>query len=115
MTLIVPADDLRRVLMVGAAVGDEDLEQVSATAQASFLRYLRTKDDDGNVIDYSDFPEVKEGITAVAVDYFGARRAPGGQASALDATPVPRISAFIVQRAVASYALQHMDSGAFFA
>lgn len=112
---IVSADDLRDVLRAGGSVDDATLLQISATAEAAFLRYLKKNDANGNAIDYSVFPEIHEGITSVAVDFFGARTAPGGQSSGLDFAPAPRINAFIVQRAVQSYALHHMDAGSFFA
>lgn len=115
MTLFISADELRSIMVVGASTSDESLEQVSGAAQAAFLSYLEKYDSDGELIDYSTYPEVREGITAVAVDFFGSRTAPGGQSTGLDMAPMPRVSASIVRRAVQSYALQHMSAGSFFA
>lgn len=115
MTLFITANELRTTMAVGASTSDEALERVSAAAQSAFLIYLKKKDDAGDDIDYSDVPEVLEGISNLAIEYFGASRAPGGQSTGIDMAPTPRVSASIVRRCVQSYALQHMDAGSFFA
>lgn len=111
MTLYITAAELRSALQVGSTVTDARLERVSASAQAAVLRYLKTVDDAGSVIDYSNTAGVLEAITTVAVDFFQASRAPGGQAQGLDFTPQPKVNAYIVQRAVQTFALEHMDVG----
>lgn len=115
MTLFISANELRTTMVVGASTSDEALERVSGAAQNAFLAFLKKKDADGVDIDYSEVPEVLEGISALAIEYFGARVAPGGQATGIDMAPTPRVSASIVRRCVQSYALEHMDSGSFFA
>lgn len=111
----ISATELRQTMQVGASTSDEALERVSLAAQNAFLSYLKKKDDAGDDIDYSDVPEVLEGISNLAIEYFGASRAPGGQSTGIDMAPTPRVSASIVRRCVQSYALQHMDAGSFFA
>lgn len=115
MPLIVSADDLRDVLSVGANTADETLALYSEAAQSAVLRYLKKKDDEGNVIDYSTVAGAHVCIMQVAVDTFMARKAPGGQASMLDVAPAPRINAFLVQRTVQSMLLDYMDAGGFVA
>jgi hypothetical protein len=113
MPLLLSADDLRDVLMVGANVSDETLERISASAEAAVLRYLTKKDSEGNVIDYSTVPGAITAIEHVAVDFYQSRKAPGGQSTMLDVSPAPRVNAFIVQRAVAAYLADYIDVGSY--
>ena len=48
---------------------------------------------------YQDVPEVREAATAIAVDIFQSRQAPGGQIEAVDFTPGPfRMGASLLSR-----------------
>ena len=115
MALIVSAAELRSILQVGNSVTDARLELVLAAAQKAFLRYLLTVDAAGNPIDYTENPGVRLGIQAVALDMFQSQAAPGGQAQGVDFQPLPRVNAYLVQRAVQTYCLDDMAPGSWFA
>lgn len=67
---------------------------------------------DGTRIDYyADVPEVVEAATAIAVDMWQSRLAPGGQINAIDFTPGPyRMGKSLITR-VSGLIGQHMDTG----
>jgi len=111
MALIVSVETLREVLRVGGAVSDGRLERVLGATQASVLRYLETLDTEGEPIEYADNPGVQTAIITVAVDTFGAEVAPGGNSNGLDFTPVPRVNAYTVERAVKAHCLEFMSWG----
>lgn len=127
MALIVSVETLREVLRVGAAVSDGRLERVLGASQQSVLRYLNldyvpltagpTVDDLGTDTidnlgqDYANNPGVQTAIITVAVDTFGAEVAPGGNSNGLDFTPVPRVNAYTVERAVKAHCLDLMTWG----
>lgn len=115
MALLVSASTLRSALKVGASVADADLSQVSGAAEAAVRRYITTEDALGAPLDFTSSPDVLEAVLAVAVDFFQARTAPGGQSQGVDFQPSPRLSAYIVQRAVQTYCFDRMDTGAWFA
>jgi hypothetical protein len=60
---------------------------------------------------YADVPEVVEAATAIAVDMWQSRLAPGGQINAVDFTPGPyRMGKSLITR-VSGLIGQHMDVG----
>lgn len=60
---------------------------------------------------YAEVPEVVEAATAIAVDMWQSRLAPGGQMNAVDFTPGPyRMGKSLVTR-VSGLIGQHMDTG----
>lgn len=60
---------------------------------------------------YADVPEVVEAATAIAVDMWQSRLAPGGQINAVDFTPGPyRMGKSLITR-VSGLLGQHMDTG----
>jgi hypothetical protein len=108
---IIDLADFKVVLGVGDLYADEDLERVTQAATNILLAYLIQDEDDP--IDYALVPEVVEAATAIAVDMWQSRLAPGGTINAIDFTPGPyRMGKSLITR-VSGLIGQHMDTGSF--
>lgn len=107
---IIDLEDFKVVLGVGDLYPDPDLERVTQAATNIIIAYLVQDEDDP--IDYALVPEVVEAATAIAVDMWQSRLAPGGQMNAVDFTPGPyRMGKSLITR-VSGLIGQHMDTGA---
>lgn len=87
--MIIPLSRLRAILGVNVSVTDETLEEVALAAEGMILPLLKTHDHGNHEIDYTEVPNVVEGLTNAAVEVYRFRKAPGGQFSSLDMVPQP--------------------------
>jgi hypothetical protein len=113
MTNLIDTEDFQTLLGIGDLYPDEVVEQVTQAASNVILAYLIKDDPDGDPIDYEEVPEVVEAATAIAVDMWQSRLAPGGQMQAIDFTPGPyRMGRSLLTR-VSGLLGAHMDTGSF--
>lgn len=116
-TSLVDLANFKAVLGVGDLYEDADLERVLEAASNVLVAYLIPPPVTVPPVTPIDFylpvPEVVEAATAIAVDMFQSRVAPGGTINAIDFTPGPyRMGKSLITR-VSGLIGQHMDTGSF--
>jgi hypothetical protein len=113
MPNLVDTEDFKTLTGIGELYPDTEIESITQAATNVILAYLIEDDADGDPIDYEQVPEVVEATTAIAVDMWQSRLAPGGTIQAVDFTPGPyRMGRSLLTR-VSGLLGKHMDSGSF--
>jgi hypothetical protein len=113
MPNLVNTEEFKTLTGIGDLYPDTEIERITQAASNVILAYLIAEDADGDDIDYEEIPEVVEATTAIAVDMWQSRLAPGGQMQAIDFTPGPyRMGRSLLTR-VSGLLGKHMDTGSF--
>jgi hypothetical protein len=113
MPNLVDTQEFKTLTGIGDLYPDPEIERITQAASNVILAYLIKDDEDGDPIDYEEVPEVVEATTAIAVDMWQSRLAPGGQIQAVDFTPGPyRMGRSLLTR-VSGLLGKHMDTGSF--